>query len=50
MPCLRVPGQSPRLGRSFPVFPEEGVIPLPGLPLLARPVPAGYLYELWPCH
>jgi len=26
---------------AFPVFPEEGVIPLPGRPLLAGPVPAG---------
>lgn len=36
-PC-RKPGTT---GSPLPAFPEEGVIPLPGLPLLARPVPAG---------
>lgn len=27
--------------RSFPAFPEEGVVPVPGRPLLANAVPAG---------
>lgn len=42
MSCPHSHGRLPRPGRRFPAFPEEGVIPLPGLPLLARPVPAGF--------
>lgn len=41
MACPSQPGLLPRPDSVFPVFPEEGVIPLPGRPLLARPVPAG---------
>lgn len=41
MSCPHTHGRLPRPGRSFPVFPEAGVIPLPGLPLLSKPVPAG---------
>lgn len=41
MACSRGPGRLPRPGRTFPDFPEEGVLPLPGRPILSRPVPAG---------
>lgn len=40
MTCLLATGRI-RLGRSQPAFPEEGVIPMSGRPLLAKPVPAG---------
>lgn len=42
MTCRHGPGRLPRPGHSFPLFPEQGVIPLPGMPLLAKPVPAGF--------
>ena len=42
MTCLRGPADAPQQGLAFPAFPEEGVVPLPGCPLLARPVPAGF--------
>ncbi len=41
MACVLGPGHRPRQGHVFPVFPEEGVIPL-GCPVLVRPVPAGF--------
>jgi len=41
MTCLHGPGHAPRQGPAFPAFPEEGVVPLTGCPLLALPVPAG---------
>ena len=41
MSCNCQPNRLPKKGCAFPVFPEEGVIPLPGRPILAGPVPAG---------
>lgn len=41
MACPDPSGLPPRPGGAFPAFPEEGVIPLPGRPLLAQAVPAG---------
>ncbi len=40
--CFHGPGRSPRQGRAFAAFPEEGVIPLAGCPMLTRSVPAGF--------
>jgi DNA polymerase V len=42
MSFLHLPGAMPRQGRAFPVLPEEGVVPMPGYPLLTKPVPAGF--------
>ena len=41
MACQNPPALLPRSGGISPVFLEGGVIPLPGRPLLAKPVPAG---------
>jgi len=41
MPCRSITGHS-RQGSRFPVFPETGVVVVPGFPLLAKPVPAGF--------
>ncbi len=38
----RGPAGAPRQGLALPRFPEEGVVPLPGCPLLALPVHAGF--------
>jgi DNA polymerase V len=38
--CIYGPGHWPRQGHAFPIFPEEGVIPLE-CPVLVRHVPAG---------
>ena len=42
MTCHRGSGHVLWYGRGLPIFPEEGVIPLPGLPLLIKAVPAGF--------
>lgn len=42
MGCLRQPGNNlPRQGTGFPVF-REGVVVLPGCPVLGKRVPAGF--------
>lgn len=42
MPCRPAAGHLPRQGSLFPAFPETGVVAVPGLPLLAKPIPAGF--------
>lgn len=42
MPCRAAAGHPPRQAAAFPAFPETGVVAVPGCPVLARPVPAGF--------
>jgi DNA polymerase V len=42
MPCRSMAGHLPRQGTVFPAFPETGVVAVPGFPVLAKPVPAGF--------
>lgn len=42
MPCRSMAGHLPRQGSVFPMFPETGVVAVPGFPVLAKPVPAGF--------
>lgn len=42
MPCRTMAGHLLRQGTVFPAFPETGVVAVPGVPVLAKPVPAGF--------